>query len=246
MLTINRFVLGPFETNCYVVQPGEQTTSASRSISTDRCWVIDVGYEPDELIAFLQTNQLSPEAIVLTHAHADHIAGIRSLLDVYPGTPIVMHEAEKDWLADPVKNLSAAIDICVTAPPAARLLKGGEILTLGRVLEAQGVAAPAIKTAAAESETAIDPLAFHVLHTPGHSPGSVSFYSPAMDLVFAGDTLFAGSIGRTDFPGSDFDTLARSIYDKLYILPDATRVLPGHGAETTIGHERVSNPFVRG
>jgi glyoxylase-like metal-dependent hydrolase (beta-lactamase superfamily II) len=109
----------------------------------------------------------------------------------------------------------------VSAPGPDRLLRDGDVLRLGE-------------------------LDWRVLHTPGHSPGSITLHQPHLGVAIVGDALFAGSIGRTDFPGSDFDTLARSIRERLYTLPGSTRVLPGHGEPTTIARERAGNPFVRG
>ena len=212
---ITPFVLGPFETNCYVVQvpAGE---SGERP-----CWIVDAGFDPDEMIRFIQSEGLKPVAAVLTHAHADHIAGLASVRRAFPGIPILIHEAEADWLGDPMLNLSAMGGIPITAPRADRLLADGERLYLG------------------ESE-------WEVRHTPGHSPGGIALIHEPSHQALVGDALFAGSVGRSDFPGSDPEVLARSIRSRLYTLPDRTRVFPGHGPPTTIGREKRSNPFVRG
>ncbi len=205
------FVLGPpLNTNCYVL----------KDRGSDACWIIDAGYEPDTLIEYIQANDLSPERILLTHAHADHIAGLLAVRSALGPVPILLHEAEHDWLNDPVLNLSDAIGLAVTGPAPDDTLSDGQTLTLG-------------------NDT------WTVLHTPGHSPGGVSFYCEALATVIAGDTLFNGSIGRSDFPGSSFETLAEAIKTKLYTLPEHTRVFPGHGPPTTIGQERDGNPFVR-
>lgn len=214
-LHVRRATLGPFETNCYVVRPEGHAG----------CWIIDAGFEPRALLdaaAALEPRGAVPvEAIILTHAHADHIAGLAEVKAAHPNAPILLHRAEADWLANPMKNLSAMTGMPVVAPSADRLLEGGETLTLG-------------------------PTSWRVLNTPGHSPGGISLVCDAAGLAFSGDALFAGSVGRTDFPGSDFRTLERSIRQNLYTLPDATRILPGHGPATTIGQERQSNPFVSG
>jgi glyoxylase-like metal-dependent hydrolase (beta-lactamase superfamily II) len=135
--------------------------------------------------------------------------------------PVWGHGAEAAWLNDPVLNLSAMMGMSVTAPGPDRLLAEGEWLTLG------------------DSR-------WLVLHTPGHSPGGVTLWCEAGGVAIVGDSLFAGSVGRTDFPGSDPAVLERSIRGKLYVLPDSTKVLPGHGPATTIGREKKSNPYVRG
>lgn len=209
-ITVRGFVLGPVQTNCYVVRAGPGKG----------CWIVDAGYQPGQLIAHIRREQLEPEAVVLTHAHADHIGGVREVLDAFPGTPLWIHEAERSWLGDPELNLSAMMDMSVTAPPPDAILTNGQELRLG------------------DSR-------WRVLHTPGHSPGGITLHCPDAHLALVGDALFAGSIGRTDFPGSSFETLARAIREKLYTLPPDTKALPGHGPATTIGRERQSNPFVR-
>ncbi|VAX36938.1 MBL-fold metallo-hydrolase superfamily [hydrothermal vent metagenome] len=204
------FALGPFETNCYVV----------RAVGSEGCWIVDAGFEPGELIGYVRQEGLTPEALVLTHAHADHIAGVREVVEAFPGTPVWIHEAEGAWLGDPQLNLSAAMGMGITAPGPDRLLEEGQELTL-------------------------DGSCWRVLHTPGHSPGGITLSCESAGLALVGDALFAGSIGRTDFPGCSFETLEASIRDRLYPLPEETRCLPGHGPETTIGREKASNPFVR-
>ncbi len=213
---IEGFASGPYQTNCYVVWPINIGTNDPKA-----CWIVDAGFEPGLLIGAVRSRGLTPEAVVLTHAHVDHIAGIGEVRQAFPGVPVWIHSAEQRWLNDPVLNLSAYSGESVTAPGPDRLLEGGETLSLG-------------------------PTTWHVLHTPGHSPGSIALWNEGAGVVLSGDALFAGSVGRTDFPGSDHATLMKSIREKLYTLPNATRVLSGHGSETTIGRERVSNPYVRG
>ncbi|MCC6661280.1 MAG: MBL fold metallo-hydrolase [Phycisphaerales bacterium] len=213
LVTVEAFPLGPFETNCYLVY------RSGREAAGSACWVVDAGYEPGALVERVRELRLSPRALILTHTHADHIAGVDEVRDVL-GVPVWVHEAEASWLTDPMLNLSAAVGLPVTARPAERSLCDGEALDLAGA-------------------------AWRVLHTPGHSPGGISLYQPESRLVLAGDALFSGSVGRTDFPGSDPSTLAQSIRLRLYTLPDDTTVYPGHGPETTIGVEKRSNPFVR-
>jgi len=207
---IERFVLGPFETNCYLV----------RAPSDGACWLVDAGFDVEPMLERARETGDRVQAIVLTHTHVDHIAGLEEAHRAFPDAPILVHEEEAGFLQDPALNLSEAMGLPLRAPEATRTLSGGETLELGS-------------------------QRWSVLHTPGHSPGGISLHSKRDNVVIAGDTLFAGSIGRYDFPTSDGQALAASIREKLYALPDETRVLPGHGPETTIGREKSSNPFVR-
>ncbi|BCJ85773.1 MBL fold metallo-hydrolase [Effusibacillus dendaii] len=180
--------------------------------------IIDPGYGPDIVLDAVDGYKV--EHILLTHAHLDHIGGLQQLKQA-TGAPISIHINEKDWLTDPMLNGSGRwpqISGPITGPAADRFVAEGD------------------KIQFADTEIS-------VLFVPGHSPGSVAYV--AGDQVFAGDTLFFGSIGRTDLPGGDHDTLIDSIRRKLYVLPNQTIVYPGHGPETTIERERQSNPFVR-
>lgn len=208
-LLIERFDPGPFATNCYLV---------SRAGGTG-CWLIDVGFSPSAMLARVRDLGLNVDAIVLTHAHADHIAGVAEARRAFPKARILIHEAEAAWLNNPTLNLSAFSGASITAPGPDRTLSHGDTLSL-------------------------DGLAFTVLHTPGHSPGSISLHQPESRVVFAGDTLFQSSIGRTDFPGGDLSVLTRSIRTVLYALPEDTVVYPGHGPSTTIAREKHHNPFI--
>lgn len=223
-LDIEIFELGPFQTNCYVLAPSARTDTANAD-----CWIVDASFDAERIVEFLRREGLTPTALMLTHAHVDHMAGIPALRRAYPGLPIVMHAAEGDWLNNATLNLSAFSGLKITAGGARadRWLQDGD-----RVPFNLGTA----------KDAAID---FHVLHTPGHSPGGLTFHAPSAGVAFVGDTLFAGSIGRSDFPGSDFETLAQSIRSKLYRLPPDTVIYPGHGPESTIAREMASNPFVR-
>ncbi|BBI35274.1 MBL fold metallo-hydrolase [Cohnella abietis] len=208
MLTFQRFSLGALQTNAYVVVNSERTNAI----------VIDPGTADSGLMRKL--DGLKVEAILLTHAHFDHIGGVDAVRKRY-GCPVYIHSAEQSWLTDAGKNGSNRW-ADVTPPITTDLPE--HLLTDGQTLELIG-------------ET------FHVKHTPGHSPGSVSFL--VGDLLFAGDALFHRSIGRTDLPGGNQDQLSRSIREKLYVLPEDVLVLPGHGQETTIGEEKRENPYVR-
>lgn len=213
---IEPFALGPFETNCYLVYEGSPAAAAG-----GECWIVDASFQPAPMAARVEELKLRPTLLVLTHAHADHIAGVNEMLSRFDGCKLLIHEAEEQWLSDPARNLSQSFGLPITTRAADRLLRDGDVLELGR-------------------------LRWQVLHTPGHSPGGITLYCDQAGTALVGDALFAGSIGRTDFPGSDFDTLAASIRSKLYTLPEQTRILPGHGPESTVGREKMSNPFVRG
>ena len=213
---------GPVEIEAYVL--GAYATNCYLLRSADDATVppviVDCGESPGALLDAAEACEAPPAVIVLTHAHLDHIAGVFNARSRFPDTPIWIHEAEERWLTDARLNLSFMTGIEVTAPPADRLLTDGETIELAGV-------------------------SWEVRHTPGHSPGSISIYSAEAGVVLAGDALFNGSIGRTDFPGSDFETLERSIQGRLYDLPDDTVVYPGHGPDTTIGREKQCNPFVK-
>jgi glyoxylase-like metal-dependent hydrolase (beta-lactamase superfamily II) len=186
------------------------------------CLIIDPGLDPDEILGYLAARKLAPAAILNTHGHADHIAGNGVLKQHFPSAPLIIGRGDAHKLTDPMANLSGQYGLPLVSPPADRLIDEGD----------------RVEFAGFELE---------VLETPGHSPGHVVFVwkGPQPWIVFGGDVLFSGSIGRTDFPDGDYDVLESSIRQKLYTLPDDTRVLPGHGPETTVGHERKTNPFVR-
>lgn len=213
---IEGFSLGPYETNCYVVRVG--TGSA--------CWIVDAGYEPGELIQSVRDVGLKPVTVVLTHAHPDHIAGLPEVREAFPGVLVLIHEAEREWLGNPRLNLSMYLGEPISLPGPDRTLREGEMLEL-------------------------DGTTWEVRHTPGHSPGGISLCWKAPEgagpgVALVGDSLFAGSIGRTDFPGCSAEVLTDSIRRKLYTLPDETEIYPGHGPGSTIGREKKTNPFVRG
>jgi hydroxyacylglutathione hydrolase len=184
--------------------------------------VIDPGFEPEPILGYLSRVGLKVAAILNTHGHVDHIAGNATIKAAFPTAPLVIGAGDAAMLTDPWLNLSAPFGSSITSPPADRTLREGE------TFEAAG-------------------LKLEVLEIPGHSPGHIVFVlRDESPIVFGGDVLFAGSIGRTDFPGGDLHQLLASIRAKLWPLPDATTVYPGHGPATTIGEERRNNPFLIG
>jgi glyoxylase-like metal-dependent hydrolase (beta-lactamase superfamily II) len=205
-LVIHRETLGPFETHAYLLF----------SESSRECAVVDVGFDPERVVAMVNSSGARLRYLLNTHAHYDHLAGMRGIQGRLAGE-WWMHPADR-FLADALAEQGAAFGLPPErAPDDLHGLVDGQRLPLG-------------------TET------LEVIHTPGHSPGSVTFRWD--DVLISGDVLFAGSIGRTDLPGGSFEELTRSIRERLFPLGDHLRVLPGHGPETTIGVERVTNPFV--
>ncbi|GIP60310.1 MBL fold metallo-hydrolase [Paenibacillus sp. FSL W8-0186] len=207
MLNIETFSLGPLETNAYLIRGKEE----------GKAIIVDPGMNPAPLIRRIEGLEI--EAILLTHAHFDHIGGVDEIRRLKQ-CPVYLHSLESDWLTTPALNGS---------------LRWAEV-------------SPPIQSDAAEYELAegqklkLIGHEFTVFHTPGHSPGSVSFLC-GNDL-FSGDVLFRMSVGRTDLPGGREADLYNSIRGKLYRLPDEVTVYPGHGPKTTIGFEKANNPYV--
>jgi len=186
---------------------------------THEAMVVDPGDNIPEILFRLQKHGLTLRQIVVTHAHIDHVGGAAQLRKL-TGAPVVMNQQDLELLG--MMEMQAGwlgIPTPQVAPPDASAEDG---LAIG-----------------------LATLPARVLHTPGHTPGSICLLFPDQHLLLAGDTLFAGSIGRTDLPGGDGQQILRSLRDRLLVLPDATRVVPGHGPETTIGEERQSNPFLQ-
>lgn len=222
-MLIAGFPAGPWGTNCYVVATGPGA----------ECVVVDPGKDAAPGVEqVVGEHRLKPVAVLLTHGHVDHMWSVTPVAGTYDATAWI-HPHDRHLLADPMAGMS---------PETAAMMLGGrhaftepervEELADGRRLELAGL------------ELVVD-------HTPGHTEGSVTFRTPYDDaavdvsqVMFSGDLLFAGSIGRTDLPGGDHPTMLRSLRDKVLTLPDDIAVLPGHGEQTSIGRERATNPFL--
>jgi hydroxyacylglutathione hydrolase len=185
------------------------------------CIVVDPGTEPDLILGFLRDRDLTPAAILNTHGHIDHIAGNADLKAAYPAAPLVIGIGDEPMLTDPMLNLSGLYGFGVVSPPADQLVREGDTLLFAG-------------------------LTLDIREIPGHSPGHIVYIVRDADIVFGGDVLFREGIGRTDFPGGSFETLAAGIRTKLYTMPTETVVYPGHGPVTNVGHEKRENPFVTG
>jgi len=179
--------------------------------------VIDPGGNAKAIVNMLQENDLKAVYIINTHGHIDHIGANKGVKDT-TGAQILIHEADAKMLVNSGSNLSSLMGMVVTSPAADRLLKDGDTIKVGNTVELQ------------------------VIHTPGHSPGGICLKTG--DIIFVGDTLFQGSIGRTDFPGGSHQQLIKNIKEKLLCYDDETIAYPGHGPATTIGFERKHNPFL--
>lgn len=212
-MIIRQMALGPIQANCFILGCEE----------THQAVVIDPGDDADRILATLSGDRLTLVHIIDTHGHFDHVGANKRLKEV-TGADILIHSADAPMLSQ-LSATAAAWGLAAENSPAAdRLLEDGDTISFGT-------------------------HTLTVLHTPGHTPGGIGLYteySQADTLkkaVFVGDTLFAGSIGRTDFPGGNFDTLITSIRSKLFSLEDDVQVYPGHMGNTTIGDEKRTNPF---
>jgi len=202
--------LGPLGTNCFIVMNEKK-----------ECIIVDPGEEGAKLIQFIKKNGLKPLAVLLTHAHFDHIGAVDDVRDAF-GIEAYIHEKEKKWLADPILN-------------------GSQYFMMGKATKQR----PAEHIISEEGTLKIGDFVFEVFETPGHSPGSISFYLRDAGYLFSGDVLFKRSIGRTDLAGGNMDVLMKSIEQKILTLPHNTIVFPGHGEITLIEDEVDYNPFLR-
>ncbi|NLK52227.1 MAG: MBL fold metallo-hydrolase [Syntrophomonadaceae bacterium] len=188
---------------------------------TKEAVVIDPGGDAGRILKALEKHDLKLSCIINTHGHVDHI-GANSRLKEETKAELIIHEADATMLTSSGRNLSLFSGMALSGPAADRTVKEGDQIKVGKT------------------------VLFEVLHTPGHTPGGISLKLEVegKNLIFVGDTLFNGSIGRTDFPGGSYRQLIESIQQKIMVYPDDTEVYPGHGPGTTVGFERRSNPFL--
>lgn len=207
-MQIEQYVVGPVQTNCYF----------AINESTKELVVIDPGSSGKRLADMAMEKGYHPVAVLLTHGHFDHADGVEDFVNAFEHeVPVYAHEAEKDTLGDPEKNVSVMMG-AFKSYRADRFVRTDEVLELGG-------------------------FKVKVLFTPGHTEGGCCFYFMDEACVFCGDSIFAGSIGRTDFPGGSMSTLVRSVQENILTLPEDTALYPGHDSTTDVGREKKYNPF---
>lgn len=205
-MIVERIQAGIYAVNCYILACED----------TNKACIIDPGGDAEEILKYIEKNNLDLEFILLTHAHGDHIGGIPKIKEK-KNVPVFIHKEDASMLKDEQMNLSNLMSNPGVNITADKLLKDGEIIELGN-------------------------LKLHIIHTPGHTLGGICI--KVDDILFTGDTLFANSIGRTDLTGGSFEEIIESIKRKLLVFDDKVKVLPGHGPFSSIGIERANNPFI--
>ena len=252
MIHIQEFTFNSFQTRCSVVWDD--------SLS---CAIVDPGCstpaELAELTSFISGHGLKPTCIMLTHGHFDHVLGVAELASLaagvadVPSVPVYMHPADKvtlanneyfsKWFGAPLPAAFETVDICEGGCCGEGSVSGADVSGADRVVS--GTDGASVEDGDVPvSVIKVGGLRFKVIETPGHTPGGVSYYEPAEKVLFSGDSLFAGAIGRTDHPGGDYDQLMKSILEKLVTLEGSVSVLPGHGPCPDIAREGMTNPFL--
>ncbi len=211
-VVLSKVILSDFQENAYIVALKDRSD----------CVVVDPGMTPDRLLSFLESKNLTPKALLITHGHWDHIGGVAQMRKRWNDVKIYIGEKERDKLTDPVGNLSSMFGFPMTTYDADKTVVDGESFEIAG-------------------------LTFKTLDVPGHSRGHVAYLLETEErpIVFCGDAVFAESVGRTDFADGDGPTLIRSIRSKLLTLPNETLLCPGHGPETTVQNEKRYNPFLQ-
>ncbi len=204
MLQIRTIAVGMLDTNCYLVWLTEERF----------LYVVDPGADAGNILAQVGSHPFDDAAILLTHAHVDHILALAEVRRGLRGAPVYLNAGDEEMYRSPDNSLEPYISAAVDLPP-----------TVSGLANAPGL---------------------RILPAPGHSRGGSMFYFPADGVLFSGDTLFAGSVGRTDLPGGDWRTLQKTIRDRILSLPKETRVYPGHGPSTTVERELAGNPYLAG
>ncbi len=206
-----------YEIRTFVLTPFEENCYVLYD-PTGECVIVDPGELDEELIKFVEKNMLRPRVILLTHGHFDHFGGAAELKRRWH-IPIAIHDNDAEFAGKTYAGGARLFGFEVEPVSADRLLAEGDVISVGQIT-------------------------LLVAHTPGHSPGGVTFYDEPNRRAFCGDLIFRGAIGRYDLPGSDERALFRSLREKILSLPDEVVLYPGHGPSTTVGHERMTNPFL--
>ena len=207
-MKITTLMLGELASNCYIQEVGNK-----------KCVIVDIGGDAPIVFRRLEMMQLEPVAILLTHGHYDHIAGVDQVREKYQ-IPVYVHSLDANMLTDSRANLGDWLSTQPFQPVQEwKTVEDGDTLQFGD-------------------------NTFTVIHTPGHTPGGCCYYFPYEDVIFTGDSLFCGSIGRTDFKGGSMSDLVRTVKEKIMTLPEHTEVYPGHNDTTTIENERMYNPYL--
>lgn len=208
MLDIQKLEVGPLDACCYII-PSRKGPEAM---------IIDPGGDAESIIEYLESKDLTPVLLINTHGHGDHIGGNKELKERYTDIQICIHSADEEMLEDPFKNLSLLGGKRYSSPPASRVLHHND-----RVM--------------------FDDIVFNIIHLPGHTPGGIGIYMDSecngdAPILFSGDTLFAGNIGRTDLPGGSLELLIQSVKYSIFTLDERTIIHPGHGLSSTIKVEK--------